>query len=80
MAEIEYGSYYRCVVINGKDGDAAGESVHLHADSVGIDPAGALLFKDRWQAQAWTEPIQNADKKDEKSSKKSSKEFRKRRR
>ena len=36
MAAIEYGSYYWCVILNGKDANAPGESVHLHADSVAL--------------------------------------------
>jgi len=45
MAAIEYGSYYCCVVLNGKGPNTPAESVHLHADNVAIDPTGTLLFK-----------------------------------
>lgn len=85
MAAIEYGSYYWCVVLNGKDANTPGESVHLHADIVAIDPTGTLLFKSAGRRPAGTEPIQPSDKdkkdgskaayeKDEKNDKNSEKE------
>src|ERR1700751_652028 len=62
MASIEYGSYYWCVVLNGKDAHTPGESVHLHADTVAVDPTGTLLFKSAGRRQAGTEPTQPSDK------------------
>lgn len=44
MSAIEYGSYYWCVVLNGKTPGAPAETVHLHADQVVIDPAGPSTF------------------------------------
>jgi hypothetical protein len=62
MAAIEYGSYYWCVVLNGKEPNTPGESVHLHADTVAVDPTGTLLFKSAGRRQAGTEPIQQSEK------------------
>jgi len=45
MAAIEYGSYYWCVILNGKEQNVPGESVFLHADELAIDPTAALIFK-----------------------------------
>ena len=68
MAAIEYGSYYWCVILSGKDANTPGESVHLHADSVAVDSTGTLLFKSAGRRPAGTEPEQesNKDKKDDK--------------
>jgi len=68
MAAIEYGSYYWCVVLDGKDGDTPRESVHLHADGVAVDPTGTLVFKSAGRRAAGTEPEQQSEKKDEKKS------------
>jgi hypothetical protein len=65
MAAIEYGSYYWCVVLNGKDANTPGESVHLHADTVAVDPTGTLLFKSAGRRLAGTEPTQPSDKEKE---------------
>jgi hypothetical protein len=66
MAAIEYGSYYWCVILNGKDPNVPGESVFLHADELTMDPAGALIFKSAGRRPAGTEPGQldgkNGDK------------------
>lgn len=62
MAAIEYGSYYWCVILNGKDANTPGESVHLHADSVAVDPTGTLIFKSAGRRPAGTEPKQEPDK------------------
>lgn len=69
MAAIEYGSYYWCVVLNGTEQDAAGDSIHLHADEVAIDGAGCLVFKSAGRRPAGAEPKQQGDgKSDEKDS------------
>jgi hypothetical protein len=64
MSAIEYGSYYWCVVLNGKEQDSAGESVHLHADEVAIDGAGCLVFKSAGRRPAGAEPKQQKDNTD----------------
>ena len=74
MAAIEYGSYYWCVVLNGKDRDTPRESVHLHADSVAVDPTGTLVFKSAGRRAAGTEPEQQSEKKEEKKSASSEKD------
>ena len=45
MSAIEYGSYYWCVLLNGKDNDKLGDSIHLHADDMAVDGSGNLIFK-----------------------------------
>jgi hypothetical protein len=57
MAAIEYGSYYWCVVLAAKDNEQP-ESVHLHADDMSIDDAGALVFHSAGRRPAGTEPLQ----------------------
>ena len=69
MAAIEYDSYYWCVVLNGKDANTLGESVHLHPDNVAVDSTGTLLFKSAGRRPAGTEPEQQSDK-DKKNDKK----------
>jgi hypothetical protein len=44
MSAIEYGSYYWGVVLHGEGQQGIGQTVHLHADQMKIDPAGALVF------------------------------------
>jgi hypothetical protein len=47
MAAIEYGSDYWCIILNGKDANTPGKSIHLHADSVAVDPTGTPLQEGR---------------------------------
>jgi hypothetical protein len=61
MSAIEYGSYYWCVVLNGTEQDAAGETVHLHADEVAVDPSGCLVFKSAGRRPAGADPKQHTD-------------------
>jgi hypothetical protein len=62
MSAIEYGSYYWCVLLNGKDGDKLGDSVHLHADDMAVDETGNLIFKSAGRRPAGTEPkLENRD-------------------
>jgi len=68
MAAIEYGSYYWCVILNGKEQNVPGESVFLHADELAMDPAGALIFKSAGRRPAGAEPRQNDDKNGDKDS------------
>ena len=68
MAAIEYGSYYWCVILNGKEQNVPGESVFLHADELAMDPAGALIFKSAGRRPAGAEPKQNDDKNGDKDS------------
>jgi hypothetical protein len=74
MAAIEYGSYYWCVVLNGKDAEAPGESVHLHADDLSIDPTGSLTFRSAGRRPAGAEPNQHNGQQDGKDSDKDSKD------
>lgn len=62
MAAIEYGSYYWCVILNGKEGNTSGESCFLHADEMSIDPIGTLTFKSVGRRPAGTEPQQQGEK------------------
>lgn len=62
MAAIEYGSYYWCVILNGKDANTSGESAYLHADEISIDPIGTLTFKSVGRRPAGTEPQQQDEK------------------
>jgi hypothetical protein len=55
MPAIEYGSYYWCVVLNGKN-DAPCEYVHLHSDEVAIEPNGSLIFRSAGRRPAGTQP------------------------
>jgi hypothetical protein len=81
MAAIEYGSYYWCVILNGKEPNVPGESVLLHADEMTMDPTGSLVFKSAGRRPAGAEPKQRDDSngnkasnKDEKKDKESSKD------
>jgi hypothetical protein len=55
MPAIEYGSYYWCVVLEGKN-DAPSEYIHLHSDDVAIEPNGSLTFRSAGRRAAGTEP------------------------
>jgi hypothetical protein len=68
MAAIEYGSYYWCVVLNGKELNVPGESIHLHADELAMDPTGALIFKSAGRRPAGSQPGQKDDKDGDKNS------------
>jgi hypothetical protein len=68
MAAIEYGSYYWCVILNGKDLNVPGESVFLHADELTTDPTGALIFKSAGRRPAGTEPGRQDGKNGDKGS------------
>jgi hypothetical protein len=68
MAAIEYGSYYWCVILNGKEPNVPGESVFLHADELAMDPAGALIFKSAGRRPAGAEPKQQNGKNGDKDS------------
>jgi hypothetical protein len=62
MSAIEYGSYYWCVVLSGKDAEQLGESIHLHADEMSVDGTGSLIFKSAGRRPAGTEPNQDEAK------------------
>jgi len=68
MAAIEYGSYYWCVILNGKEPNLPGDSVFLHADELTMDPAGALIFKSAGRRPAGAEPGQQDAKNGDKDS------------
>ena len=70
MAAIEYGSYYWCVILQGKDANSPGESVHLHADEMTIDENGALVFKSAGRRPAGAEPKQQNEKQENKDANK----------
>ncbi|HXO04080.1 MAG TPA: hypothetical protein VN884_00460 [Candidatus Sulfotelmatobacter sp.] len=70
MAAIEYGSYYWCVILNGKEPNVPGESVFLHADELAMDPTGGLIFKSAGRRPAGAEPKQKNDQKGDKGSSK----------
>jgi hypothetical protein len=72
MAAIEYGSFYWCVILNGREPNLPGESVFLHADELAMDPTGALIFKSAGRRPAGAEPKQN-DKNGDKDSDKDAK-------
>ena len=76
MAAIEYGSYYWCVILNGKEPNVPGESVFLHADELAMDPAGALIFKSAGRRPAGAEPKLQNDKNGDKDSGKNEKDER----
>jgi hypothetical protein len=61
MSAIEYGSYYWCVVLNPAEQSPAGESVHLHADEVAVDPAGCLVFRSAGRRPAGADPKKQKD-------------------
>lgn len=77
MSAIEYGTNYWCVILsspndpnsangaNAANGNAAGDTIHLHADSVEIDATGTLTFRSAGRRPAGVDPQQ-----DEKSKKK----------
>jgi hypothetical protein len=73
MAAIEYGSYYWCVILNGKEPNVPGESVFLHADELVLDPAGALIFKSAGRRPAGAEPKQPNGKEGDNDSSKNEK-------
>jgi hypothetical protein len=68
MSAIEYGSYYWGVVLRGEGQQGIGQTVHLHADQMKIDPAGALVFTSAGRRVPGTPPGQEtaSDKKDSK--------------
>jgi hypothetical protein len=69
MSAIEYGSYYWGVVLHAEGQQGIGQTVHLHADQMKIDPAGALVFTSagRRVAGAAATHDAGADKKDTKA-------------
>jgi hypothetical protein len=73
MAAIEYGSYYWCVILSGKEPNVPGESVFLHADELAMDPTGALIFKSAGRRPAGAEPEQQNGKNGDKDSGKNEK-------
>src|SRR5579872_5196188 len=73
MSAIEYGSYYWCVILNGKQPNESGESVHLHADDMSIDSNGTLAFKSAGRRPAGGEPPR-ANGNEKEDNKKSDKE------
>jgi hypothetical protein len=56
MSAIEYGTTYWGVILQGLDPRAPGETVHLHADAMKIDPTGALTFTSVGRRPAGTWP------------------------
>jgi hypothetical protein len=74
MAAIEYGSFYWCVILNGREPNLPGESVFLHADELAMDPTGALIFKSAGRRPAGAEPKQNDKNGDKDSGKDAKKE------
>jgi hypothetical protein len=72
MSAIEYGSYYWGVVLHAERPDAPGQTVHLHADQMKIDPSGALLFTSAGRRPAGANPDQQGSSKDEKEPQKTS--------
>jgi hypothetical protein len=63
MAAIEYGSYYWCVILNRTESSPGGESVHLHADELKVEPNGGLTFLSAGRRPPGTDPKQqNAGK------------------
>lgn len=56
MSAIEYGSTYWGVILQGLDPNTPGETVHLHADAIKIDPTGALTFTSVGRRPAGTWP------------------------
>ncbi|HXN72862.1 MAG TPA: hypothetical protein VN861_09960 [Candidatus Acidoferrales bacterium] len=73
MAAIEYGSYYWCVILNGKEPNVPGESVFLHADELAMDPTGGLIFKSAGRRPAGAEPKQKNDQNGDQDSSKGDK-------
>jgi hypothetical protein len=56
MSASEYGSNYWCVMLEGTEDGRPGDSVHLHADSVAIDPVGTLTFMSLGRRPAGADP------------------------
>ncbi len=56
MSAIEYGTTYWGVILQGLDPNSPGETVHLHADAIKIDPSGALTFTSVGRRPAGTWP------------------------
>lgn len=69
MSAIEYGSYYWCVILNGKEPNTSGESTFLHADEISIDPTGTLTFRSAGRRPAGTEPQAHGEKQAEQNPK-----------
>ena len=65
MPAIEYGSFYWCVVLNGKNGEET-EYVHLHSDEIAIEANGALTFRSAGRRPAGTEPKKAEEKQEDK--------------
>jgi hypothetical protein len=63
MSAVEYGSNYWCVILNGANGRASGDTIFLHADSVDIDATGTLTFHSVGRRPAGVEP-EEKNKKD----------------
>jgi hypothetical protein len=56
MSASEYGSNYWCVLLEGTEDSRPGDSVHLHADSVAVDPVGTLTFMSLGRRPAGADP------------------------
>ncbi len=71
MSAIEYGSYYWGVVLRAEGQQGIGQTVHLHADQMKIDPVGALVFTSAGRRAAGTtaghDPAADKDGKDSKT-------------
>jgi hypothetical protein len=65
MPAIEYGSFYWCVVLNGKNGEET-EYVHLHSDEIAIEANGSLTFRSAGRRPAGTEPKKAEEKPEDK--------------
>ncbi len=66
MAAIEYGSNYFCVMLEATEEGRPGDTIHLHADSVSVDPSGTLQFRSLGRRAAGSDP-KTPDKKDAKA-------------
>lgn len=58
MSAIEYGSYYWCVILPGREPKLPGDLVHLHADEIAVDQSGTLIFTSAGRRPAGAEPKQ----------------------
>jgi hypothetical protein len=58
MPAIEYGSYYWCVILHGRESKLPGDSIHLHADEIAVDQSGTLIFTSAGRRPAGAEPKQ----------------------
>jgi hypothetical protein len=67
MAASEYGSNYFCVMLEPTEENRAGDSVHLHADTIEIDRAGTLKFTSLGRRPVGADPTLESNKKDGKS-------------